>query len=107
MLQPTLAPVAFGPGVTKAPNLDIGFRLRVERDQLEAQTAFSYVERRARRVAHRPQTSLVGLLAGVDPATVIHEVSAADPFFATTSVLFELAGGLSAAAMSALSVRAE
>jgi hypothetical protein len=107
LLQPTLAPVAFGPGVPKAQNLDIGFTLRVERDQVEARASFSYVERRARRFAHRPQGSLTGLLDGVDPKTVVREVSAADPFFASTSVLFELAGGLASAGMSALSVRAE
>jgi hypothetical protein len=107
MLQPTLAPVVLGPGVPKAKNLDIGFTLRVERDRLEAQASFSYVERRARRVAHRPQGSLTGLLDGVDPKTLVTEVSAPDPFFASTSIDFELAGGVAAAGMGALSVSAQ
>ncbi|HEY8088034.1 MAG TPA: hypothetical protein VIF09_09315 [Polyangiaceae bacterium] len=107
LLQPTLSPVAFGPGAPKAQYLDLGFTLRVERDQLETSASFTYTERRARRVAHRPQGSLAGLLDGVDPKTIVREVSGSDPFFASTSVLFELAGGLGPAGMSALSVRAE
>jgi len=50
---------------------------------------------------------LVDLLSGVDRSDIVREVSAGDPFFNATSVLFELQGGLQASGLSALSVRAE
>lgn len=106
LFEATLTPVplAEGRNATSA-YVRLGFRLKLERDSLEGTAVYRYRERRAARFHHYPQASLVELLGGRGPETVIREVDAGSDFFRTSEVVVSTRSDLAAEGVDALVAR--
>lgn len=106
LFEGTLTPVPMSEG-RAATNayVRLGFRLKLERDSLEATAHYRYRERRAARFHHYPQASLVELLNGEPAASVIRELDADSDFFRTTEVHVSTQDELRAEGIDALTAR--
>jgi hypothetical protein len=106
LFEATLTPVPLSEGrAATSAYVRLGFRLKLERDSLEGTAVYRYRERRAARFHHYPQASLVELLGGRGPETVIREVDGGSDFFQTTEVRVSTQDDLTAEGLDALTAR--
>lgn len=106
LFEATLTPVPLSEGrAATSAYVRLGFRLKLERDSLEGTAVYSYRERRAARFHHYPQASLLALLGGREPETVIREVDVGGDFFRTSEVLVSTRTDFAAEGLDALVAR--